>query len=178
MAEELQRESEIRYSILVENARDGVILIRNGFLEFINRAMAQITGYTIEELKGKPLMDIIVPETREIIAQRYELSHVNKKPPSAYEGKIQCKDGTIKDVEVSTSYIHYNNEPSLMAVVRDMTEHKKLEEELQKDEKIESIGILAGGIAHDFNNLLTTISGNLSLAELYIKLMERYRPSF
>ena len=55
-AEELQKESDIRYSILVENARDGVILIRNGFLEFINRAMAQITGYTIEELKGKPLM--------------------------------------------------------------------------------------------------------------------------
>lgn len=169
VAEELQKESEIRYSILVENARDGVILIKNGLLEFINKAMAQITGYTIKELKGKSLMDIIVPESRELAAQRYELSHLNKNPPSVYEGKIQCKDGMIKDVEVSTSYIQYNNKPSLMAIVRDMTEHKKLEEELQKDEKIESLGILAGGIAHDFNNLLTTITGNLSLAELYIK---------
>jgi len=52
--------------------------------------------------------------------------------------------------------------------VRDVTEQKKLEEELRKVHKLESLGVLAGGIAHDFNNLLTGIMGNISLAKVLI----------
>lgn len=54
-------------------------------------------------------------------------------------------------------------------IVRDITEQKKMEEELLKAKKLESIGILAGGFAHDYNNLLTAIIGNMSLAKLYLK---------
>jgi len=56
-----------------------------------------------------------------------------------------------------------------MTITRDITERKKMEEELQKIQKLESLGVLAGGIAHDFNNLLTAIIGNLSLIEVYTK---------
>ena len=50
----------------------------------------------------------------------------------------------------------------------DVSEKKKIEEEIAKSKKIESLGILAGGIAHDFNNLLTGILGNISLAQTYL----------
>jgi len=53
----------------------------------------------------------------------------------------------------------------LLAVSRDITEQKQMEEELLRVQKLESVGILAGGIAHDFNNILTTILGNVSLAK-------------
>ena len=51
-------------------------------------------------------------------------------------------------------------------VFRDITEKRKMEEDVQKAHKLESIGILAGGIAHDFNNILTAILGNVSLAKI------------
>jgi len=54
-------------------------------------------------------------------------------------------------------------------IVRDITEHKKLEDELLKTQKLEAIGLLAGGIAHDFNNLLTAIIGNIGLSKMYLQ---------
>lgn len=53
--------------------------------------------------------------------------------------KIICKDGTIKDVEVSTNVIKYNNKPAVMTITRDITERKKMEEELHKARIIKTI---------------------------------------
>jgi len=57
----------------------------------------------------------------------------------------------------------------VVSVVRDITERKRLEEELLRAQKLESVGLLAGGIAHDFNNILTVIMGNISFAKDQVK---------
>jgi len=57
---------------------------------------------------------------------------------------------------------------SVVIAVSDITEHRRMEEELLRSQKLESVGILAGGIAHDFNNILTAILGNMSLAKMYL----------
>ncbi|MBI5374890.1 MAG: PAS domain S-box protein [Candidatus Schekmanbacteria bacterium] len=59
-----------------------------------------------------------------------------------------------------------NNEPYLLLIIDDLTEKKKMEEEIQKAAKLESLGLLAGGIAHDFNNLLTGILGNINIVKM------------
>ena len=164
------RESEEKYSTLIERARDGVVIVQDEVYQFVNRAAVKIIGYTTKELLGKSYLDILVPESRDSVAQRYNLCLAGKKVPICYETKIKCKDGTIKDTEVSIAFIQYNEKPGVMAIIRDNTRRKKMELELQKSHKLESIGTLAGGIAHDFNNLLTGIIGNLSLAKLYTKL--------
>jgi nitrogen-specific signal transduction histidine kinase/CheY-like chemotaxis protein len=66
----------------------------------------------------------------------------------------------MKDTEGNVTHV--------IEVIEDITERLKMEEELHRSKKIESIGILAGGIAHDFNNLLTSIMGNVSLAKRFI----------
>jgi len=79
-----------------------------------------------------------------------------------------------------------SGEPSCVIVSRDITERKKLEEELFKTAKLESLGVLAGGIAHDFNNLLTVILGNISISKMnlqprdniYRRLVEAENASF
>src|SRR6185369_15925441 len=80
------------------------------------------------------------------------------------------KDGTERVIEDSTAPI-FNSENKIIGVVlafRDMTEKKKMAQDILKTQQLESLGILAGGIAHDLNNLLTGILGNVSLAKFYL----------
>jgi signal transduction histidine kinase len=79
------------------------------------------------------------------------------------------KDGTIFPVEVAASSLMNGNKKLYCAVVRDITERRKLEEERLKSHMLESVGILAGGIAHDFNNMLSVIIGNIEVAKMRMR---------
>ncbi|MEW6379615.1 MAG: PAS domain S-box protein [bacterium] len=172
-AEEKLRESELKYSTVVEQARDWVVIVQDGVFQFSNQAVTCLTGYSVEEILGRPLLDIIAPEYRNLVAERYALRSVGKDVPSPCEVKIQAKDGAVKDAEISAGTIQYQARPATVIIIRDITERKRLEEERQRAERLESIGILAGGIAHDFNNILTSIIGNISLARMYAKSESR-----
>ncbi|MGA1867526.1 MAG: PAS domain S-box protein [bacterium] len=160
-------ESEAKYSTLVEQARDGVFIVQDKHLQFLNKAMTEITGYTARELIGQPFSHILAQISKEQISQRYKLRLAGEEVPSCYETKFKCKDKSVKEVEVSLGLIHYHGKPAVMGIARNISERKKIQKELHKAQRLESLGFLAGGIAHDFNNLLTSIMGNLSLAELY-----------
>jgi len=174
--EKTLRESEEKYSDLIEKARDGIVIVQDEIYQFANKAAVKIIGCATSKLVGNSYLDMLAPESRDLISQRYNLCLAGKKVPHCYETKIKCKDGTIKDTDVSISRIQYNGRPAIMAIIRDNTKRKKIESELQKTQKLESIGTLAGGIAHDFNNLLTGIIGNLSLAKLYTKSGDQIFP--
>jgi len=168
-AVELLRESETKYSTLIEKARDGVMVVQDGVYKFVNEYMATMTGYTVRELIDKPFMDLVPAEQRDLVSQRIRMRLAGKEVSPSYETKIQGKDGTVKDVDISAGLIQYQGKPAIIKIVRDITERKRIEQELQKVQKLESLGILAGGIAHDFNNQLTAIIGNLYLMDKYIK---------
>jgi PAS domain S-box-containing protein len=168
-AEEALRESEAKYSALIEQARDAVIILQDGVIKYCNKAAAEITGYTQETLLGMPFLDPIQSDSRDIVAQRYQARLAGKEVPNVYELQVLRQDGTLKDVEASGVVIQYEGKPADMVFIRDITERKRMEDELAKMQKLESLGTLAGGIAHDFNNILTGILGNVSLAKSYIE---------
>ncbi len=102
------------------------------------------------------------PESREFVSSQI------RRDESRYDAVGLRKDGTRIIIEVSGKNCLFDGEPARLAAVRDVTERKNLEEQLQQAQRMEAIGRLAGGIAHDFNNLLTAITGysDLTLRKL------------
>jgi PAS domain S-box-containing protein len=172
-AEDALRESEARYSAVVRQARDGVLILQDDFLQFANQSLGDILGYAHGEMENTPYLNYVAPESRVLVAERVKDRLEGKDIPQVYEAKLLRKDGTVIDAEISASLIQYHGRVADVGIIRDVTYRKRMEEERRKLEvqmrevqKLESLGILAGGIAHDFNNLLMAILGNADLAQL------------
>ncbi|MBI5204174.1 MAG: PAS domain S-box protein [Nitrospirae bacterium] len=162
------KESEEKYRMLIENIQDGVFIIQDAKIKFLNEAFAKIIGYTAEELVGIDIQKLIAPEDLDIVMERYQERLAGKDVPKEYEFLMLHKDGATRViVNMLVGLADYQGRTASMGTVKDVTEHKLMEAELQKAQKLESLGILAGGIAHDFNNILTAITGNISLAKMY-----------
>ena len=164
-AEENTRISEEKYHQLFDTSLDGILFTTPcGKIENANPAFCRMIEYSIDELKNMCVWDI-TPEKWHNIQQNIFEFDLLKKGYSEYEKEYMRKDGSIFPVMLNTWLVmDEHGKPQLfMGIVHDITERKKLEGEITKIKKLESIGVLAGGIAHDFNNLLTSIIGNISL---------------
>ena len=114
-----------------------------------------------EELLGKNVLDLVPSYQREEVQQRFQ-KMVRGEVRQA-EGIGLAAGGREFPVEVRTSLIDYAGKPAVLLHVRDITERRRLEEQLRQSQKMDAIGQLAGGVAHDFNNILTVIQGHAML---------------
>lgn len=158
------RESEEKYRLLFENANDAIFVAQDQSIKFLNPRASEIIGYSEEDLLKMSFVDIIHPEDREAVIDRHirRLSG-EQRLPTTYSFKVINKAGDNILIELSTVTITWEGRPATLNFARDITQLKKLEDQLQQAQKMESIGTLAGGIAHDFNNLLMGIGGRTSL---------------
>jgi PAS domain S-box-containing protein len=163
---EALEESEERYRFLFENAHDTILIAIDGTLKFVNSRVMELSGYTREELIGKPFREIIHPDDRQAVFERYLRWLTGGSIPDTYTFRIFDKSGNIKWVELNAVLITWEGRTATLNFLTDITDRKQLEEERQRAEKLEAVGRLAGGIAHDFNNILTAILGNISLARM------------
>lgn len=159
-------ESEKKYSTLVEHANDGVVIIQDGRLSFMNKRLEEMTGYSREELIGKPFLNMIPESEVELIKSRYEERMKGKPVPAIYETKALSKNGDVIPIEVNVAVINYSGKPADLVIVRDISERKRMEEQLLKAEKLAAIGELAASVGHDLRNPLTGMSG----AVYYLKM--------
>lgn len=118
--------SEIKYSTLVEQGNDGILILQDkGILKYVNSIICKMTGYTKDEVLNKPFLKYVSPEYREMVADRYIKRLTGQDAPSRYEIDILSKDGQTSSVEINSSKIEYEGRPAVMAIVRDITERKK-----------------------------------------------------
>lgn len=173
-----------KLQVTLNSIGDGVITTDvEGKIILINRVAESLTGWSKDEALGKYLTDVFciknlndqspVENVIEIVIKNNETFDLIDK------AILVCKDGSTKIISNSIAPIYDSDGKAigLVLVFRDITEKIKIEKELEKAQRIESIGVLAGGIAHDFNNILTAIIGNISLAKMYVnpndKIFER-----
>lgn len=160
--EEVLRVSKEKYQLLVDNANDGIFILQDDVVKFANPSMFEILGYSSRELATNSFLDLIHPEDRDSFLDIYKKIIV-KEVPGNYSLRIISKSGNQLFVSINGVYIRWEEQPAALNFLRDITDQRKLEAQLQLARKMESIGTLAGGIAHDFNNLLMAIQGNVTL---------------
>jgi PAS domain S-box-containing protein len=158
------RESEERYRRLIEMSPDAVIIQSEGKIVFINPAGLKLLGAAqTGDLVGKPMIDLIHPDSREIAAKRLSQMIGGHAFVPLVEQKLLRLDGKAVDVEVMSVTFSYNSVPAIQIMARDITARKLLEARYLRDQRIETIGALASGIAHDLNNVLAPIVMTIAL---------------
>ncbi len=161
--------SERKFRALTDTLPVGVYEFDlGGRFVYTNATAAGMFGYTIEEALGRHVSEIISDEDRE--RSREDIGRILGGGRIVGRRTFFRKDRTKFIGEIHSGPMYEGDRiVGVRGVLLDITLKRKLEEELAKVDKLESLGVLAGGIAHDFNNILTGILGSLSVARQQVE---------
>jgi PAS domain S-box-containing protein len=167
------RESEERLAVTLRSIGDGVITTdTEQNIVMLNKVAEKLTGWSMLEATGRPFHDvfkIVDEQTRQPCENPVsKVLATGQIIDLANHTVLISKDGTERSIADSGAPIRdaKSQMVGVVLVFRDVTERNRIEKELLKIQKLESIGVLAGGIAHDFNNILAAMLGNIALALL------------
>ena len=158
------QESEEKYRDLVEDINDVIFSTdQDGIVTYISPAVKSSMGYDPQEITGESFTDYIHEDDLPMVLEKFAEVLAGNIIPSEY--RIRAKTDEFRWIHSSSRVVTKDDQiTGIRGSFTDITEKKKLEEQLRQSAKMESIGTLAGGIAHDFNNILGIIVGNTELA--------------
>jgi len=165
-SEEALRDSEKQFRTLFETSRDALgFASPEGIIIDVNQSWLDQYGYSYNEVIGSDVRIIYLnPDDRKLFSKKLEKNEYVKD----YEIKLLTKGNRAIDCLVTANVCRDDNGNVryYQTITRDITERKRLEEQLQIRERMDSLATLVGGIAHDFNNLLMGIMGNIDLLRM------------
>lgn len=167
----------LRLMAAIEQVGEAIVMTdAQGIIQFVNPAFQQMTGYRGREVVGQNPRILKSGKQDELFyrnlwdtvsnGKTWTGRMVNKRQ----DGSLYTEEATISPVRDASGQI-----TNYVAVQRDITDHLRLEAQLQQAQKMEAIGLLAGGVAHDFNNMLGVILGYAELALLDVDLGQSLR---
>jgi len=162
-----------RLEVVLHSIGDGVIATdRQSHVVLMNPVAEYLTGWSEAEALGRPLEEVFSLSDERTGRRPHdpiaETLTTGLAAGSQAHSTLSAKGGTQRTAAYSSAPIRDSQGIIVGAVIafQDTTQHRKLEDDLLRANKLESLGILAGGIAHDFNNLLTAVLGNVILARM------------
>jgi PAS domain S-box-containing protein len=129
------RDSEGKYSTLVENSLTGIYINQDGEIAFANNRFAEIYGYTRDEVIGMKAWTLVHPEDKGLIDDMGERRLSGEEAPSRYEARGLKKEGETIWVARRNTLIEYKDKPAILGNIDDITQRKRMEEALLKSEK-------------------------------------------
>jgi PAS domain S-box-containing protein len=162
ITEQKKAEESIRSLVTaIEQTGEAIVVTDvDGAIQYCNPAFEKVTGYSKDEAIGA---NPRILKSGKHSAEFYEEMWATLMRGAVWSGHLtnQRKDGSLFEEDATISPIRdaLDKLSGFVAVKRDVTERRQLEDQLRQAQKLESIGRLAGGVAHDFNNLLTVING-------------------
>ena len=159
----LQR-SEKHFRSIIDTVQDVISIVDvNGQIRFVSPSAERTLGYTPEQLLDQAIFEFIPGEEHGVVRAALTRALGEPHQPLAVQHHFRHADGSIRFLESIGSLLGGEGAQALVVNSRDITDRRRLEDQLRQSQKMEAIGQLAAGVAHDFNNLLTIIQGNASL---------------
>jgi len=157
-------------------------LDKKGEVTLLNKIGCEILGYEQYEIIGKSYFDQMLPEEvrDEVRTVFHKFISGDTEAFEYYENPILTKNDEQVIVAWQNNVLKDSAEQitGILSSGENITNRKRMEEELLRAQKLESVGTIASGIAHDFNNILTAILGNISLAKMYVQSEEALDKAF
>src|SRR6185437_663169 len=149
-AEHLLRQSEERYRRLIAVSPYAILVNRGGRIIFANDQAIKLFGaIKAEEILEKSLKDLFHADDHDLVRERIQELCEGMAQGPMLEEKIETLDGRAVDVEVSGARFVDEERPAILIMFRDVSERKRLQEQLRRTERVAELGTLASGMAHE-----------------------------